>query len=154
MSFKAKLTGISGFKKSLNAYKRTKTQQIVDQTNTSAINVDRNAKKAAPVGTPESTGVPGYAGGRLRSSIHPIYAGQVDGSFPYRNDGGDSFDGGTGERMGPTEAAVATNVEYASFVENGTHKMAAQPFLFPAWETERPRYIKAMRRITQMKEKI
>ncbi len=50
-------------------------------------------KKATVVGTPESTGIPGYAGGRLRSSItHEI----------------------SGKR-----ASVGTNVQYAKFVEYG-----------------------------------
>jgi len=57
-------------------------------------------KKATVVGTPESTGIPGYGGGRLRSSI-------------------------TNE-INPTRASVGTNVEYAQFVEYGTAKMEAR----------------------------
>ncbi len=34
---------------------------------------------------------------------------------------------------------VGTNVEYASFVEFGTSRMVAQPFLFPALESNKSR---------------
>lgn len=64
------------------------------------------AKRACPVGTPESTGIPGYQGGTLRESI--TY--EVSGDSAY----------------------IGTNVEYAPYVELGTRKMQAQPFLRPA----------------------
>lgn len=38
-------------------------------------------------------------------------------------------------------AEVFNNVEYAPYVEFGTHKMAAQPHMFPALEAERARFI-------------
>lgn len=66
------------------------------------------AKDLCPVGTPESTGIPGYIGGTLRNSItHKVddAAGAV---------------------------YIGTNVEYAPYVELGTVKMAAQPYLKPA----------------------
>src|SRR5437016_9631182 len=62
------------------------------------------AKKRCPVGTPESTGIKGYHGGRLRQSI------QVDNS-----------------KFG--ESTVGTNVYYAIFVHEGTVKMRGRPFL-------------------------
>ena len=64
------------------------------------------AKRACPVGTPESTGIPHYQGGTLRDSI--TY--EVSGDSVY----------------------IGTNVEYAPYVELGTWKMQAQPFLRPA----------------------
>jgi HK97 gp10 family phage protein len=39
--------------------------------------------------------------------------------------------------LGKKEARVGTNVEYAPFVELGTVKMAAQPYLNPALEMNR-----------------
>jgi len=62
------------------------------------------AKKNCPVGTPESTGIKNYHGGRLRQSIH------VDNS---------KF----------LESTVGTNVKYALWVHEGTKKMKGRPFL-------------------------
>lgn len=39
---------------------------------------------------------------------------------------------------GSDDAWVGTNVEYAGYVEYGTRKMAAQPYLRPAVDTNRP----------------
>lgn len=41
---------------------------------------------------------------------------------------------------------VGTNLEYAAFQEFGTRKMPARPFLFPAFEEERPRLRERMQR--------
>lgn len=64
------------------------------------------AKDLCPVGTPESTGIPGYVGGTLRGSITHTSNGKA--------------------------AYIGTNVEYGKYVELGTVKMAAQPYLRPA----------------------
>lgn len=42
---------------------------------------------------------------------------------------------------------VFTDVIYSKFIEFGTSRMAAQPFLFPSWEEERPRLIERIRKI-------
>lgn len=42
---------------------------------------------------------------------------------------------------------VGTNVEYASYVEYGTTRQKAQPYLFPAAEAERPRLMAELQRI-------
>jgi HK97 gp10 family phage protein len=42
-------------------------------------------------------------------------------------------------------ATVGTNVEYAPYIEYGTSRMAAQPFLTPAAERERPAFRRALR---------
>lgn len=68
--------------------------------------VERKAKEKCPVGTPESTGVPGYVGGRLRASIT--------------------------HDADETGAVVGTNVTYGKHVELGTRRMDPQPFLVPA----------------------
>ena len=67
---------------------------------------ERYAKLACPVGTPESTGKKGYMGGTLRNSISHTH----DKNTAY----------------------IGTNVEYAPYVEMGTKKMAARPYLKPA----------------------
>ena len=82
------------------------------------IQAEKYAKALCPVGTPESTGIKGYIGGRLRNSIaHSV----VD-----------------------SEKAVyiGTNVEYAPYVELGTVKMNARPYLRPAVENHQMEYIK------------
>lgn len=77
-----------------------------------ALQVHRMAANLAPVGTPESTGKKGYRGGRLHSHI--------------------AWEIGTDEQG--LLAVVGTNVEYAPYVELGTYKMTARPFLLPALE--------------------
>ena len=44
------------------------------------------------------------------------------------------------EEITPLLFEVGTNVEYAAFVEFGTSRMAAQPYLEPAAETVRAKY--------------
>lgn len=97
----------------------------------SALNVQNGAKKRAPVGTPESTGVPGYVGGRLRNSI----THRID------NNG--------------LNAEIGTNVVYAKRVEFGFNGVDAlgrrynqrpQPYLFPALEEERGPFLRRLRR--------
>lgn len=66
-----------------------------------------DAKTRAPVGTPESTGIKNYQGGKLRSSID------------YERDGLVGFYG--------------SNVHYAIYQEMGTENMKAQPYLLPAY---------------------
>ena len=73
------------------------------------------AKQLAPVGTPESTGIPGYRGGTLRNSI-------------------------THEQENEKTEVVGTAVKYAPFVELGTYKMKARPFLRPAVENHAAEY--------------
>lgn len=43
-------------------------------------------------------------------------------------------------------AAIGSNVEYAPFVEFGTRRMRARPYLFPAFEEERPKYLARLKR--------
>lgn len=64
------------------------------------------AQDKCPVGTPESTGIPGYQGGTLRDSI----THEVSGDSVY----------------------IGTNVEYAPYVELGTRYMDPRPYLRPA----------------------
>lgn len=76
------------------------------------IKAEKYAKAAAPVGTPESTGIPGYRGGTLRNSISHKTVGD--------------------------SAYIGTNVEYAPYQELGTiHMVAANKgrgYLRPAVE--------------------
>lgn len=52
-------------------------------------------------------------------------------------------------RSGSTEAEVSANVEYAAWLELGTTKMKARPFMTPAVEQERPNYERGLRELTK-----
>ena len=95
------------------------------------------AKKLAPVGTPESTGIPGYIGGLLRGSITHAVSGKRPAISTYQDNSGTrrgSYSGTAPEESDANKKSVyiGTNVEYSSYVELGTIKMDAQPFLKPA----------------------
>lgn len=83
------------------------------------------AAQLCPVGTPESTGIPGYKGGTLRDSITHW---QVDSD---------------------TEA-IGSNVSYASYVELGTIKMRARPYLRPAAENHGAEYSAIIKKIMKV----
>lgn len=44
------------------------------------------------------------------------------------------------------QGEVSNSADYAAHVEFGTVKMEAQPYLFPAWESERPKYVEALKK--------
>lgn len=79
------------------------------------------AKELAPVGTPESTGIPGYHGGTLRNSI-------------------------THEQWDEKTEIIASAVKYSPYVEFGTYKMKARPFMRPAAENHRQEYSQIIER--------
>jgi HK97 gp10 family phage protein len=87
------------------------------EINKIALLVERYGKQLAPVGTPESTGIKGYKGGRLRASIHTKPA-----------------------MLSSLEAVVKTGVHYAIYVHEGTRYMRARPFLRKGTEFARRRY--------------
>lgn len=76
------------------------------------------AQKNAPVGTPQSTGIPGYVGGKLKQSI-----------------GLEITDGGLTAEVEPT-------ADYAAYVEYGTRFMDAQPYLKPAYDEQKKKFVK------------
>ena len=95
------------------------------------------AKKLAPVGTPESTGIPGYIGGLLRGSITHALSGNKPAISTYQDNAGTrrgSYSGTAPEEGDANKKSVyiGTNVEYSIYLELGTIKMDAQPFLKPA----------------------
>ncbi len=67
-----------------------KKQRILEML---GLKAEKYVKALTPVGTPESTGIPGYIGGTLRNSItHQV-------------------------RLQDSEVDIGTNVEYAPYVE-------------------------------------
>ncbi|GAB2539823.1 HK97 gp10 family phage protein [Rufibacter soli] len=51
------------------------------------------------------------------------------------------------QEYGRWNRTVGTNVEYAPFVEFGTFRSRAKPYLYPAAEAERQRFLENLRRI-------
>lgn len=89
---------------------------------------EKYAKALCPVGTPESTGIPGYVGGRLRNSItYATHTEHSSGSSPA--EAGDYALHGAVKKG---TVVIGTNVEYGPYVELGTIKMKARPYLRPA----------------------
>jgi HK97 gp10 family phage protein len=136
-----KLTGVKEAIRDLKDWEVEKIRESRLQIERSAINIEREAKNACPVDVEI-----------LRSSIAKKVTATDSGRV--------------------LEAEVGTVVEYAPFVEFGTGDGAssipaelqeyasefkgktgrvrnypARPFLFPAWEKERPQFIKRMEAI-------
>lgn len=86
-------------------------EAVKHQVGESALKIQEEAKKRAPVDT-----------GALRNSITV-----------------DFYEQGLAAQIGP-------HMPYAPYVEHGTRKMAARPFLSPAFEAERPRFEKGIRK--------
>ncbi|MFA5313220.1 MAG: HK97-gp10 family putative phage morphogenesis protein [Methanomassiliicoccales archaeon] len=87
---------------------------VWDEMQYGAYNIDKGAKERCPT-RKKAIRINGqlYSGGRLKSSIHPsFYKAQF-------------------------KVTVGTNVTYGPYVEYGTVKMRAQPFLNPAFEAEK-----------------
>ena len=107
------------------------------------------AKKLSPVGTPESTGIPGYIGGLLRGSITHALSGKQPAISTYQDNAGTrrgSYSGTAPEESDSNKSAVyiGTNVEYAPYVCLGTIHMNAQPFLKPAVNDHKDEYRKIL----------
>jgi len=140
---RVKIEGMKEAIRNIQDWEVEKIRQSRLQVERSAINIEREAKNACPVAP---------NGGRLRSSISKSVT--------------------VSEKGRVLEAQVGTNnVEYAPFVEFGTgsgvsvpanlqeyasqfkgktgrvRNYPARPFLFPAWEQERPKFLMAMEAI-------
>lgn len=121
--FNITLDGLDACLHSLDVAFDTAMQVAETSINEACLLTETDAKKNAPVGTPESTRKKGYHGGRLRSSIHTTKAAR------------------NGETV---QGKVSTNVLYAYFVEAGTHKMAARPYMHPAFRKNISKFLSKM----------
>ena len=83
------------------------------------------AQRKAPVGTPQSTGIPGYVGGTLKRSI----------VLEIR-------DGGLTAEVEPT-------AEYATYVEYGTRFMNAQPYMRPTYNQQKEKFKSDMKKLAR-----
>ena len=96
------------------------------------------AKRLAPVDT-----------GLLRNSITYALDGEATAIATYTDNPGKQhgeYSGSTPGESGDTRRAVylGTNVEYAPYVEMGTSRTTAQPFIQPAIEGHAAQYKKVM----------
>lgn len=103
------LSGQSDVFSKLDAHVQKVSNRANMSVHSAGLTCQAVAKKNCPVGTPESTGIKNYHGGRLRQSI------LVDNSKQF-------------------VSTVGTNVYYGIFVEKGTIKMRARPFLTKGFE--------------------
>jgi HK97 gp10 family phage protein len=135
-----KIEGVKEAIRNIKDWEAEKLRQSRLQIERSAINIEREAKNACPVDD---------------QILRPSIAKKVTATDSGR----------------VLEAEVGTTVEYAPFVEFGTgsgvsvpagqeqfamqfkgktgrrRNYPARPFLFPAWERERPKFINAMEAI-------
>ena len=100
----------------------SKVKQIV-KDNCAAL--QEAAQRKAPVGTPQSTGIPGYVGGTLKRSI------------------------GLEIRDGGLTAEVEPTAEYAAYVEYGTRYMNAQPYMRPSYTAQKEKFKSDLKKLTR-----
>lgn len=136
MSWSIDIVGKSRFIARLIKMKKALDPVVEAAALTTAYEIKETAKELCPVGTPESTGKPGYIGGSLRQSIriqrfarpaaHTLRVGVSAGGYI-------------------TNPNSGRKVDYARFVHEGTSRMPARPFLKQAYDKHRrnlPRRIK------------
>lgn len=118
-----KITGIDELQMKLK--KNVQMSDVKKVVRKNGSELQKKAQKNAPVGTPQSTGIPGYVGGTLKRSI-----------------GLDITDGGM-------TAEVEPLAEYAAYVEYGTRYMNAQPYLKPAFNEQKEKFKQDMRKLAR-----
>ena len=100
----------------------SKVKQIVKDNGAA---LQEAAQRKAPVGTPQSTGIPGYVGGTLKRSI------------------------GLEIRDGGLTAEVEPTAEYAAYVEYGTRYMNAQPYMRPYYTAQKEKFKSDLKKLTR-----
>lgn len=118
-----KITGIDKLQMKLK--KNVQMSDVKKAVRKNGSELQKKAQKNAPVGTPQSTGIPGYVGGTLKRSI-----------------GLDITDGSM-------TAEVEPLAEYAAYVEYGTRYMNAQPYLKPAFNEQKKKFKQDMRKLAR-----
>jgi len=104
MSDEVTISGMDAVFAQIDAHYQKQVNRANKFVHLAGFTCQKVGKINCPVGTPESTGIKNYHGGRLRASI------QVDNSVFL-------------------ESTVGTNVYYALWVHEGTVKMRGRPFL-------------------------
>lgn len=123
-SVTVRVNGVEAVQRNLGAYSASVSADLKKAVAAALINIKGDAKERCPVNKRPRRG---YIGGRLRNSIHE----EVD-------------------RDGLSGKVIAGNAEvyYAVFVERGTRKMRAQPYMGPAFEAEMPAFVKRVEKAT------
>ena len=120
---KIKLEGMEKFQVKLKKNVQMSDVKRVVKANGAAL--QEAAQRKAPVGTPQSTGIPGYVGGTLKRSI----------VLEIR-------DGGLTAEGEPT-------AEYATYVEHGTRFMNAQPYMRPSYNQQKEKFKSDMKKLVR-----
>lgn len=102
-----------------------------------ALAAETEAKREAPVRGGYRSFRPGIPpiGGTLRRSIHSIGYGRDGRQVGEHNEAGRAIPSEAGPQPGVISSYVGTNSGYGAFVELGTVKMPARPFLSPALDS-------------------
>jgi len=122
---KVKVDGVEEVLANLNNISERARRNIQNELITAAAHVMNGARKRCPVDT-----------GTLRNSI------AVNKVSDFEVEVGTYL-----PETPPPTLNVESYMPYAAFVEYGTKKMKAQPFLFPAYEEEKPKFLKRLKRI-------
>jgi len=124
-SVTVRVNGVETVQRNLGSYTESVNAGLKKAVASALVNIKGDAKERCPVNKRPRRG---YVGGRLRNSIHE----EVD-------------------RSGLAGKVVAGNAEvyYAVFVERGTRKMRAQPYMGPAFEAEMPAFVKRVEKATE-----
>lgn len=96
------------------------SDDALDETLTLA---KERAQKNAPVGTPQSTGIPGYIGGSHRKSIRKERLAKPAGFFTYQGIRAGGY------VINPNTGRI---VHYSHWLEYGNSKMRPRPHIRPA----------------------
>ncbi len=129
-----RVTGIQQALKALEDYKDTKTERLEEATQQATIDVQRDAKKNAPVDT-----------GRLRSSIHRT-SNNLNGTVFTNVEYAPYIEFGTGSMVDVPEGLEDYAMQFKGEGKRQVN-MPSQPFLFPAWEKHRAEYIRKVKKI-------
>lgn len=119
MRLNATISGLKPFQKKLLAKADPSAIQKAVRLNTAELTA--KAQKKAPVSSEKTN--PGGAHGQLQKSITPSI----------------EHDGMSG--------VVRAEVDYAEYVEKGTRFMAAQPYMKPAFEEQKPLFLRDLKKV-------
>ena len=135
-----KVQGLDEAIRSLSKYSKEVQIDTAKAMNTSMLAVESEAKRNAPVDT-----------GRLRSSIVTTKATQSD--LVARTEVGVNYapyiEFGTRSKVDVPAGLESYALQFKGSGGGSGGAMRAQPFLFPAWESERPKFEQAVKELLQ-----